>query len=103
MGKKNAADVNKEAFWLGDSSAGVALSLSAKNDTSSKAPLLYRRLQAQAQMDVAPVSPPLSHRKFAVVTPQATSPPSTPRKCFAFVTYQAGLPLLGSPLEFIPP
>ena len=79
MGETNAADANEEAFWLGDSNAGVASSSSAKNDTSSKAPLLYRRLQAQAQMDVAPVSPPPSHRKVAVVTPQATSPPSTPR------------------------
>ena len=79
MGETNAADANEEAFWLGDSSTGVASSSSTKNDTSSKAPLLYRRLQAQAQMDVAPVSPPPSHRKVAVVTPQATSPPSTPR------------------------
>jgi len=80
MGEKNAADANEEAFWLGDSSAGVASSSSAKNDMSSKAPLLYRHLQAQAQMDVAPVSPPPSHRKVVVVTPQATSPPSTLRK-----------------------
>ncbi|KIM38027.1 hypothetical protein M413DRAFT_448069 [Hebeloma cylindrosporum] len=84
MGEKTtAADANEEAFWLGDSDAGVASSSSTtKNDTSSKAPLLYRRLQAQAQMDVAPVSPPPSHRKAAMVTPQrdvAVSPPSTPR------------------------
>ena len=78
MGKKNAADVNKEVFWLGDLSSGVASSSSVKNNMSSKALLLYWHLQAQAQMDVAPVSPPPSHRKFAVVTPQATSPPSTP-------------------------
>jgi len=92
MGAVNAAEANEEAFWLGDSTdrnsesttAVASGSSSSRNDNAaSKAPLLYRRLQAQAQLDVAPVSPPPSHRKAAVVTPQnasaAASPPSTPR------------------------
>jgi len=86
--KMSAADANEEAFWLGDSAdrnpeSGSSSAMRNDNATS-KAPLLYRRLQAQAQMDVAPVSPPPSYRKAAVVvTPQngsvAASPPSTPR------------------------
>jgi hypothetical protein len=93
MGETKASDANEEAFWLGglaslksEPTAGAASSSSRNDHAASKAPLLYRRLQSQAQIDVAPVSPPPSHRKAVVATPQkvaggstAVSPPSTPR------------------------
>ncbi|KAF8157197.1 hypothetical protein B0H34DRAFT_658315 [Crassisporium funariophilum] len=96
MGEASQAD--EEAFWLGDS-AGLKESSTSKTsalktgasmttaNASQSAPLLYRR--RQAQVDVAPVSPPPSHRKQMVVTPKAStglarspatmSPPVTPK------------------------
>jgi len=91
-GQKNAADANEEAFWLdsagltSEPTAGDALTSSRNDHVPSKAPLLYQRLHAQAQIYVAPFSPPPSHRKAVIATPQndasgstAVSPPSTPR------------------------
>ncbi|KAF8960407.1 hypothetical protein BDZ97DRAFT_1833447 [Flammula alnicola] len=84
---------NEEAFWLSGSAglnADAAAESLSKDDSASKSkavPLLYRRRHAQqAHVDVAPVSPPPSHRKAAVgtlpldsVPGSSSSPPSTPR------------------------
>ncbi|PPQ84804.1 hypothetical protein CVT25_015169 [Psilocybe cyanescens] len=109
-----AVEDDEEAFWLGggageSDSAGLnthsnahmrtasvgSLSSSKSGSNSSSrnhgVPLLYRRLLAQTEVgpgvDVAPVSPPPSHRRAtAVVSPasgpdltDSPSPPFTPR------------------------
>ena len=93
-----AKQVDEDTFWLADS----GLNAEAKNQQpgsksststivglSQAAPLLYRR--RQAQIDVAPVSPPPSRRRPAVATPKvfvtrkpetciaAGPPPVTPK------------------------
>ena len=72
-----AERVDEDAFWLGDPAAGLNKNQragpnsgpAATTGPSHAAPLLYRR--RQAQVDVAPVSPPPSHRRPAVATPKA--------------------------------
>ncbi|KAF9479879.1 hypothetical protein BDN70DRAFT_806253 [Pholiota conissans] len=110
--KRRTSEVanDEEAFWLGgpateDSNVESSnekdqgLSKTASTSVKNKAPLLYRRLQ---QTEVAPVSPPPSHRRPAVVAsvkPESVSgasvsPPSTPQTRSA--TRRAAL-ALGSP------
>jgi len=82
---------DEDAFWLG--------APAAPSKTNGSVPLLYRKSAGQSiQADVAPVSPPPSHRKLVgkktstlVVTPKISplplderpriaSPPSTPKR-----------------------
>ncbi|KAF4616647.1 hypothetical protein D9613_008321 [Agrocybe pediades] len=98
---------NEDAFWL-SGSAGLNTETSATKGAgaalskSQTVPLLYRRLEAaasQAELDVAPVSPPPSNRKSIATTPKkgpvdlpsSDSPPRTPQ------TQKHALPLLDSP------
>ena len=92
-----AKRLDEDAFWLGDPAAGLEAEAKNQQQSGSKSgttvtagpsqatPLLYRR--RQPQVDVAPVSPPPSHRRPAVATPKAfvtrkpatDSPPETPK------------------------
>ncbi|KDR66625.1 hypothetical protein GALMADRAFT_259146 [Galerina marginata CBS 339.88] len=108
---ETAEKADEDAFWLsgapGTGSAGLnpepsavqssskTSSTSTSSNSSAKlqaaAPLLYRRLlaqqtQAEIEVDVAPVSPPPSHRKTTTAvntdspaTVSSVSPPVTPR------------------------
>lgn len=77
---------NEEAFWLSGSAGLNPDAKMAAKSSASTVPLLYRRLEAaasQAEMDVAPVSPPPSNRKSAITTPKGSpsslSLPRTPK------------------------
>ncbi len=87
-------EADEEAFWLSRPSEAAS---STKIDScliskSQSAPLLYRKRESQnSRINVAPVSPPPSHRKSTTIVASAknssmsvnaspvTSPPSTPR------------------------
>lgn len=95
-----AKKLDEDAFWLSDSAASLKPEAKVQHSASKAgttttagpsqtAPLLYRR--KQAQVDVAPVSPPPSHRRQAIATPKpfaarkpephiaTDSPPVTPK------------------------
>ncbi|KAF9457680.1 hypothetical protein BDZ94DRAFT_1272600 [Collybia nuda] len=88
-----ANEADEEAFWMStastvakDAKTGKGDAKSMSRTSSPPAPLLYRRMQ-NAPRVVAPVSPPPSHRRKAVVSTATTptvlnsvpnSPPATP-------------------------
>lgn len=90
--EETGVGADEEAFWL---SRPSEVASSTKIDScliskSQSAPLLYRKRESQnSRINVAPVSPPPSHRKSTVASAgvssmsvnasPVTSPPSTPR------------------------
>lgn len=129
--RRTGESTQEDAFWLGTggmttrSKTASGSSNSKAVDSSTQAPLVYRRRQAQSQLQ-QPVSPPPSHRKPMVVsltnnaptTPLRTSPrlaratptaspPVTPkrksqRRTTSVLRDSPQNPFLASPLEAVP-